>query len=152
MEEIKIFHSFRKNVFLLFGGAIFAVGGIFALLDGANLWFCLISVIFFGCFFLFVSFLFVKEWLTGKAYLVISDQSLTINDLRERVILFSDVASFEVGEAMISVNYKKGKGTNQQISIFKKYVIEFGDGFNVEGLTWKPEQICELLNRRLGAT
>lgn len=39
MEEIKIFHSFRKNVFLLFGGAIFAVGGIFALLDGANLWF-----------------------------------------------------------------------------------------------------------------
>lgn len=151
MEEIKVFHSFRKNALMLLGCAAFAVAALFLLVNGKNSWICWLSLIFFGGGAIFFCFIFLRERLTGKAYLVISDQSLSINTVKERIVQFANVASFVVGESWIYINYKKGKGPDSQVRIFKNYFIDFGDGFLSNDLTMKQEDICTILNNRLRA-
>ena len=109
----------------------------------------LLGIIFFGGCGLFLCFLFLKERLTGKAYLVISDNSLKINTFKEREVLFSNVASFNVEGDMICINYKKGKRPNHKVIHVGNKFIDPGDGFLSVRLTQKPEEICALLNDRL---
>ena len=152
MEEIKVYHSFKRNAFLLIASAALTfLMGISLIKDNAPLggWFC---TILFGGSCLFLCFWFLSERLTGKAYLIITDKSLRINTFKGREVQFSDVASFAYEGNMICINYKNGKGPDNRTQIFKRYFIDFGDGFMAKGLTLKPEDICTILNNRLEAT
>ena len=96
-------------------------------------------VILLGGSGIFLLILFSKEWLSGESFLVISDKSLTINMLKKREILFSDIASIEPGDAFLRINYKDGIEVNHH-TYFNLFV---------EDLTMKPEAIWTLLNERL---
>ena len=149
MEEIKVFHSFKKNALLLLGCAVFAGAAVFLLIQGGRFWISLFCTVFFGGCGLFLCFFFLRERLTGKAYLVISDKSLKINTFKEREVLFADVASFEVEGEMICINYKKGKKPDRRVIHIGNKLIDPGEGFLSARLTKKLEEICALLNNRL---
>ena len=135
MEVIKIYHSFRRNAFVFFGSAALTyLMGISLLMENVLLagWFC---TILFGGSCLFLLFCFLRERLTGEAYLVITDKSLRINTFKGIDVPFEDVASFESDGKNIWITSKNGK--------------HVCDCFMARGLTKKPKDICELLNGRL---
>ena len=149
MEEIKVFHSFKKNALLLLACAVFVAAAVFFITKGRHVVIYSVSLIIFGGGGLYLSYLFLRERLTGKAYLVISDKSLRINTLKEREVLFSDVSSFNVEGDMICINYKKGRRPKPKVISVGKINIDPGDSFLSARLTLKPEEICATLNKRV---
>ena len=151
MEEIKIYHSFTKTVPLFIGCIVFVAAAVFMMIHGEHFWIGLLSIIFFGGSGLFICFLLLRERLTGKAYLVISDKSLRINTLKKQDVLFSDVISFNVSGDMICINYKKDKRPDPKVIHVGDRIIDPGDGLLAVRLTQKKEEICALLNARVQA-
>ena len=151
MEEIKVFHSLKRNALLLLACVFFVCTAVFAIIRGKHVGVFIVGILFFGGAGLYLGFLFLKERLTGKAYLVISDESLTINTFKERVVLFSDVSSFNVAGDMICINYKKGKRPNHKVIKAGRYFLDPGDSFLSVRLTQKPDIICAILNNRVKA-
>lgn len=149
MEEIKIFHSFRKNALLFFACAVFTGAAVFFVIQGMHVVIYLLGIILFGGGWLYLSFFFLRERLAGKPYLVITDKSLRINTFKEREVLFSDVKSFNVEGDMICINYKKGKRPDHKVIHLGNKTIDPGDGFLSVRLTQKPEEICAALNKRV---
>ena len=155
MEEIKIFHSFKKSALLLLASAVFTGAAVFFLIQerpiGIHLLGIVLLIVLFGGGGLFLCFWFLSERLTGKAYLVISDKSLKINTFKEREVPFIDVESFNVEGDMICINYKKGKRPNPKVIQIGNKFIDPGDSFLSVRLTQKPEEICAELNKRVKA-
>ncbi len=151
MEEIKVFHSLKKNALLLLACVFFVCAAVFLISQGKHVGVFIVGIIFFGGAGLYLGFLFLRERLSGKAYLVISDKSLRINTLKEREVLFSDVSSFNVAGDMICINYKKGKRPNHKDIRVGRLFIDPGDSFLSVRLTQKPEDICAMLNKRVKA-
>ena len=88
---------------------------------------------------IFLLIFYLKEWLTGESFLVISDKGLTINMLKKREILFSDIASIDPGNEFLRINYKDGIEVNHHMYF----------NLSVDDLNMKPEAIWSLLNERL---
>lgn len=122
-------------------------------------WLCLL---FFGGGGLFMAFLVLKERLSGKAYLIITDKEVKMNMTKEWKIAFADVESFSLVQhatsKMITINYKQNiesqkieEDTAVGRAARKINVEAIGaqEAIPVDGLTMKPEAICELLNERL---
>lgn len=151
MEEIKVFHSLKKNALLLLACVFIVCAAVFPIIQGKHVVFFIVGIFFFGGVGLYLGFLFLRERLTGKAYLVISDKSLIINTLKEREVLFSDVSSFNVAGDMICINYKKGKRPNPKVIRVGRYFLDPGDSFLSVRLTQKPDDICATLNKRVKA-
>ncbi len=164
MQEIKIYHSFKKHAPLLLVCFLFVVCAICLLISGKYPVIAWLALLLFGAGGLVVTFLMVKEKLTGRAYLVITDQSVKMNTLKEWEIPFSDVESFtlvqDMSSRMIAIYYKPNvetqkieEATSVGQAVRKMNVDTFGtqEGIPVDGLTMKPEDICELLNERVKA-
>ncbi len=151
MEEIKIFHSFRKHALFLLACAVGTGAAVFFVIQRTHVVIYFLGILLFGGAWLYLSFIFLRERLAGKPYLVISDKSLRISTFKEREILFSDVKSFSVEGDMICINYKKGKRPDHKVIHFGNKTIDPGDGFLSARLTKKPEEICAELNKRVKA-
>ena len=151
MEEIKIFHSFRKHALFLLACAVGTGAAVFFVIQRTHVVLYFLWILLFGGAWLYLSFIFLRERLAGKPYLVISDKSLKISTFKEREVLFSDVKSFSVEGDMICINYKKGKRPDHKVIHFGNKTIDPGDGFLSVRLTKKPEEICAELNKRVKA-
>ena len=153
MEEIRIFHSIKKNalVFLVCFVpfiiidiitiiTLFQGKSLFGSFSISDLMFGLVSVLWGGYGF-FYFFMILRERLTGKAYLVITDNLLRINSFKEQVVLFSDVESFIDDGSGIFINYKKGRRPNHNVIRIGNKFIDFGEGFQSRFLTMKTKQL-----------
>jgi len=162
MEEIKIHHSLPKKVPLFAICILFAFFSIYLIKVGEIriiAWLCLL---FFGGGGIFIAYMMLKERITGKAYLTITDKEVRMNMSKEWSIAFADVESFTLVQhatsKMIAVNYKENVET-QKIeedtavgrAARKTNVEAIGaqEAIPVDGLTMRPEDICKLLNERL---
>jgi len=162
MEEIKVYHSLRKKAMLLIVCVVFVVAAIFLLNQGGNQFIAWICILFFGIGGLFIASLVIKEKITGKPYLLITDKSVVMNSLKDWEIAFSDVEYFkligEMNSMMIGIKYKdnierkKTEEAEKIISLIREMNIELAgcqEAIPASGLTMKPELLCELLNKRL---
>ena len=159
MEDIKINVSIKRWIFI-----ILATLAIFAVFMGISMAFGnpKDNVIWLSAFFLIVLAInFGRAYLTNNPRLVITDVSIRVNVQEPWVVQLSGVDSFFVdeykGQKFIGVRYKDNieggfpedliiKGRKQRLkAALRGYPYEI----YVDGLTMKPQEICDLLNSRI---
>ena len=159
MEEIKINVSIKRWIFI-----ILATLAIFAVFMGISMAFGnpKDNVIWLSAFLLIVLAInFGRAYLTNNPRLVITDVSIRVNVQEPWVVQLSGVDSFFVdeykGQKFIGVRYKDNvegnfpedlilKGRKQRLkTALKGYPYEI----YVDGLSMKPQEICDLLNARI---
>ena len=99
METIKIYHSPWRMLFLAFACIIFVVGSVFMLEHTKDVFHVVVAwigIAFFGLGGLYMLYATLKERLTGKPFLTITDDRIISEGLKQTVIHFSDVESFDV--------------------------------------------------------
>ena len=166
MNEIKIYHSVWKNAITVIACLAMAVLGIFASLHkGGMPWIVWIAIVFFGLGGLFMAYLVVKEKITHRPFLVITDEAVRINSGKGWEIRFADVDSFfltRIGSAkMAGITYRKeiearkmeeAKDVGRAVRRFNTKIAGTSEAIPVNDLTMKPKEILELLNERLIAS
>ena len=121
-----------------------------------------LGIVFFGCGGLVLLFWLLKERLTGRPFLTITEESVICNSLRQYVIRFADVESFVLlggkQEKLIGIHFKKGvereKLENASIFSFlaRKYNLAVSgtqESISVTGVSIKAQELCNLLNERV---
>ena len=68
MEEIRIYHSIRKNIVMMAMSFVFAALGGFLLLHGNHSFIVWVCILFFGIGGLYVLFLILRERINNKPY------------------------------------------------------------------------------------
>ena len=166
-EEIKIYRSVWRNALLILCCLAFAAGSVLILLDGNEkplkvtiaAW---TGILFFGMGGLFVAYLVLKELLTRTPYLVITDEKVIMNGEKPWEASFADVEIFfltRVSTArMIGVKYKKNieaqrlDNAGQWGRAARNFSLKLTgaqESIAADGLTVKPQALCDLLNERL---
>ena len=166
MNEINVYHSVWKNAITVIACLAMAGLGIFASLQkGGMPWFVWIAIVFFGLGGLFMAYLVVKEKITHRPYLVITDDYVRINSGKGWEIRFADVDSFfltRIGSAkMAGITYRKeieakkmeeAKDVGRAVRRFNTKIAGTSEAIPVNDLTMKPKEIIEILNERLNAS
>ena len=100
---------------LVLASLVFAVAGFFMTIHSPKGFLIVvgwISVVFFGLGGLYMLYGTLKERLTGKPFLTITDEAVIMEGMKQAVIRFSDVESFEVvkmgRQEFVAVHYKTG--------------------------------------------
>ena len=168
MEEIKIYHSLKKNLLLLTCCLVFTFLGINVLVNPHKeisifgIIMSLLGVLLFGGGSLFVLYQILKERLTGQAYYVITNQSLIMNSGKGFEVRFADVEMFYiskiVGTSLICIRYKPnvevqrfenstllGRLTRR----FNVHQVGTQEGLPADGLNIKAQELCNLLNKKV---
>ena len=84
---------------LVLASLVFAVAGFFMAIHspkGFHIVVGWISVVFFGLGGLYMLYGTLKERLTGKPFLTITDEAVIMDGMKQAVIRFADVKSFNV--------------------------------------------------------
>lgn len=172
MEDVKVYHSIWKYSFLILVFFAFSIG-LFWTLDyrsGYN-WILWLGILFSaggGVIFLYMIFI---ERILHQPFFTITDNGIIMNTIKKYEIEFSNVKDFSLSEIkaggfyhiyfkhrFISIHYKKNierKKYNKAsrfgrtIRDFNKFVSGAQEAIPVDGLTIKPQQLCDLLNERL---
>ena len=158
MDTIKVYHTLRYFLTYFIGCAAFVALGI-GLIHSQYEYLAQIagwaSVIFFGCGALVMITGFLQEQLLHKAYLVISDDSLKVNNLlKSREHSFSAIKSFNLYDMQIGKpSFLFKRQTMKHLSIAYRPEDEANSGYipsiAVNGLTMKPQDLCDILNKKL---
>ena len=166
MEEIKIYHSFWRML-ILFLACIAFVAGCFFMLehtkDVLHIFVAWIGIVFFGLCGLYMLYAIIKERLTGKPFLKITDESIIREGVKQTIIHFADVESFEVvtmkNQQFVAVHYKpsveqkKLDETNtldRSVRNLNRKLVNAQENISTVGTGMKAEVLCDLLNERLG--
>ena len=165
METIKIYHSLWRMLLLIFASLIFVVGGVFMLEklnDVFHVVVAWIAIVFFGLCGLYMLYSMLKERLTGKPFMTITDEGIIIENAKQKVIRFADVESFELiemrNQQFIAVHYRSGveqqkldeAGTlGRSIRNQNRNLVNAQETFSTVGTDMKAEVLCELLNERI---
>ena len=99
MEEVRIYHSPWRMLLLVLGCLVFVVLSVLMLNHPKNGFHVLVAwlgIAFFGLCSLYMIYSMFKEGLTGKPFLTITDTCITSQGVRETIINFADVKSFQV--------------------------------------------------------
>ena len=165
MDEIHIYHSIWKNAVIILVGLVFSAMGIYLLLNGKNGFLVWASTLFFGLGSLFILYLLVRERLSDKPYLVITDKSVIMNSgPKSFEVSFADVDKFlftdTFGTNMIGIRYTKEAEANktanasaagQKLRKVNKFIAGAPEAIPASELSIRPSVILELLNERLEA-
>lgn len=161
MEEVKIYHSLWKTSPVILICFAFAALGIRSLVvhpekSGFMSW---LGLLFFGFGGIFMLWLILKERITGKPYYLVTDESIIMNSgLKAWEVRFADVESFFLMGKMIGIRYKKGKeiqkmadasGLGRLVRRFNQRIGGSQEHLYVSGMTMKPKELCDLLNKRV---
>ena len=139
MEEIRIYHSIWKSALVMVGCVAFTVIGIHMLHHENSDWRAWLGILFFGLGGLFYLWFFLKERLTQKPFIIVTDSRLIMNSVKKYDVDFRDVKAF----------YLTKVGTVNMIGAQSKTNKKRYKPFSVDGLTMKPKELCDLLNQRL---
>lgn len=173
MEEIKVYRSIWKSLFLIISSFTFAALGILMLRDEdagdkATAW---VSILFFGLGGLFMLYIILKERLSHVPYIVITDTKLVMNiAFRHWEVSFSDVKEFYVIKMrrrgfvitqLIGIKYKEGverskfdnaNKAGRAVRKFNRAFYGSQESIPAAGLTMRPQRLCDLLNERVAAS
>ena len=165
MEEIHIYHSIWKNAVTIFVGMFFSILGIYLILNGKGNAIVWASTIIFGLGALFILYLLVRERVSDKPYLVITDKSVIMNSgPKSFEISFADVDRFLItdtfGNKMIGIRYTKeaeanktaeASATGRNVRKVNRFIAGVPEAIPASNLSIRPGVILELLNERLEA-
>jgi hypothetical protein len=121
-----------------------------------------ISVVFFGLGGLYMLYGTLKERLTGKPFLTITDEAVIMEGMKQAVIRFADVESFNVvkmgKQEFVAVHYKPGvelkkmdeaNGLDRSIRKLNLQLVNAQENISTTGTDMKAQELCDLLNERM---
>lgn len=165
MEEIKIYHSPWRMLLLALASLAFAVAGFFMTIHspkGFHIIVGWISVVFFGLGSLYMLYGTLKERLTGKPFLTITDEAVIMDGMKQAVIRFADVKSFNVvkmgRQEFVAVHYKAGveqqkldeaNALDRSIRKLNRRLVNAQENISTNCTGMKAQELCDLLNVRL---
>jgi len=162
MEEIRVYHSYWSSIFLILGSILFVFLGVWMLRRGEHLLIAWLSIVFFGLCGLAIIKMVLKEWISGRPYLLISDKKVIVNGYPSFEIKFEDVASFYLWKqrsvTFVSVRYKKGVMVRKlkESNLFARIILKMNtsltaspEAISAVAITMPAQQLCDLLNERL---
>lgn len=151
-----------RNLLLIAVCFAFAALGIFIIIRGGHNFAGWYSIVFFGLGGLFVLGLIVKERITRKPFLIITKESVMMNGLKSWEIPFRDVESFFLTSSskaqMIGIKYKAdvevqkmndSSNLGRKVRRINDKLAGTQEAIPADGLSLKPQQLCDLLNERL---
>lgn len=121
-----------------------------------------ISVVFFGLGSLFMLYGTLKERLTGKPFLTISDEAIIMEGMKHAVIRFADVESFNIvkmgKQEFVAIHYKpnvecqkqdESNALDRSIRNLNRRLVNAPESISTTGTGMKAQELCDLLNERL---
>jgi hypothetical protein len=165
MEEIKIYHSLWRMLLMGIGGLAFAVLIILILRSPrpGNVIIGYIGIVFFGLGGLALVYWALKERLTGRPFLTITDEGI-INSggWKQYEIRFVDVNSFVLlggrKNKIIGIRFKEGVEHQkmEDANIIGRLARKFNlavsgtqESISLSGVPMKARELCDILNERL---
>ena len=141
MNEIRVYHSIWKRLLGIAADGASVALGVYALQQGVKPAFiCWFLIVFLGLAGLFTLYQLVTDLIRKEPYLVITDETVTINEFKKREFRFADVASFRLAgflfSKMIAVTFQNERAQ---------------DAVMVMDTTLRPKALLHLLNERLAA-
>ena len=122
-----------------------------------------ISVVFFGLGGLYMLYGTLKERLTGKPFLTITDEAIICEGMKQTVIRFADVKSFNVvkmrNQEFVAIHYKpdverqkmdEANVLDRSVRKLNRQLVNAQENISTTGTGMKAEVLCDLLNERLG--
>ncbi len=165
METVRIYHSMWRMLLLAIVSLAMAVGGYlmaFHSPKGFHIVVGWISVVFFGLGGLYMLYGMLKERLTGKPFLTITDEAVIMEGMKQAVIRFADVESFNVvkmgKQEFVAVHYKPGvelkkmdeaNGLDRSIRKLNLQLVNAQENISTTGTDMKAQELCDLLNERM---
>lgn len=163
MEEIRIYHSIRKNIAIMAVSFAFVAMGVFQLVNGDNAYIIWAAILFFGICGLFFAFLMLRERINHKPYYIITDECVIIDSgMKKWEVRFADVEEFYLINVMstkqIGIRYKKkielqkmndASSAGRTIRKMNERIAGVQESLPADDLTIKPQQLCDLLNMKL---
>ena len=165
MEKIKIYHSPWRMLILALACLALVVGSFFMLehtKDVFHLVVAWIGIVFFSLCGMYMLYAMLKERLTGKPFLTITDEGIISEGVKQTVIHFADVESFEVvkmrKQQFVAVHYKprveqqklNEAGTlSRNVRNLNRKLVNAQENISTVGTGMKAEVLCDLLNERL---
>lgn len=121
-----------------------------------------IGVVFFGLGGLYMLYGMLKERLMGKPFLTITDEAVIMDGMKQAVIRFADVKSFNVvkmgKQEFVAVHYKPGvelkkmdeaNGLDRSIRKLNLQLVNAQENISTTGTDMKAQELCDLLNERM---
>ena len=168
METIRIYHSPWRMLFLALASLAFAAGSAFMLSrppSGFHVVVAWLGIAFFGLGGLYILYATLKERLTGKPFLTITDEAVISEGVKQTVIRFADVESFNVvkmgKQEFVSIHYKPGVEQQKldeanvldcSARKLNRRLVNAQENISTTGTGMKAEELCHLLNERLRAS
>jgi hypothetical protein len=165
METIRIYHSTWRMLLLAIVSLAMAVGGYLMAIHspkGFHIVVGWIGVVFFGLGGLYMLYGMLKERLTGKPFLTITDEAVIMEGMKQAVIRFADVESFNVvkmgKQEFVAVHYKpsvelkkmdEANGLDRSIRKLNLQIVNAQENISTTGTDMKAQELCDLLNERL---
>lgn len=165
METIRIYHSTWRMLLLAIVSLAMAVGGYLMAIHspkGFHIVVGWIGVVFFGLGCLYMLYGMLKERLTGKPFLTITDETVIMEGMKQAVIRFADVESFNVvkmgKQEFVAVHYKPGvelkkmdeaNGLDRSIRKLNRQLVNAQENISTTGTDMKAQELCDLLNERM---
>lgn len=164
MEEIKVYHSSLMNYLSLFFGIVIVGSSIWLYTtrpQEINFRTIFSAIVTLTALISTISLAYpmLRERLTGQPYCIITDRSLIVNTKNGMEIRFADVEEFYISKfdsKQILIRFKGDKnkpqsdGTLGRLSNrFGNYLANASEGINASGLTYEPQELCNLLNGKV---
>lgn len=165
METVRIYHSTWRMLLLAIVSLAMAVGGYLMAIHspkGFDIVVGWIGVVFFGLGGLYMLYGTLKERLTGKPFLTITDEAVIMEGMKQAVIRFADVESFNVvkmeKQEFVAVHYKPGvelkkmdeaNGLDRSIRKLNLQLVNAQENISTTGTDMKAQELCDLLNERM---
>ena len=165
METVRIYHSTWRMLLLAIVSLAMAVGGYLMAIHspkGFHIVVGWIGVVFFGLGGLYMLYGTLKERLTGKPFLTITDEAVIMDGMKHAVIRFADVESFNVvkmgRQEFVAVHYKPGIERQQldeanvidrSIRKLNRKLVNAQENISTNCTGMKAQELCDMLNVRL---
>lgn len=164
IETVRIYHSTWRMLLLALASLAFAVAGFFMIIHstkGFHIVVGWISVVFFGLGGLYMLYGTLKERLTGKPFLTITDEAVIMEGIKQAVILFADIESFNVvkmgRQEFVAVHYKPGveqqkldesNVLDRNMRWLNRRLVNAQENISTTGTGMKAQELCDQLNER----
>ena len=165
MEEIKIYHSLWRMLLMGIGGLAFAVlmSSMSCSPKAGNVIIGYIGIVFFGLGGLALIYWALKERLTGRPFLIITDEGIIYSGgWKQYEIRFADVNSFVLlggrQNKIIGIRFKKGveRQKMEDANIISRLARKFNmtvsgtqESISLSCVPMKAQELCDILNKRL---
>ena len=162
---IRIYHSTWRMLLFAIVSLVMAVGSYLMAIHspkGFHIIVGWIGVVFFGVCGIYMLYGMLKERLTGKPFLTITDEAVIMDGMKHAVIHLADVESFNMvkmgKQEFVAVHYKPGvelkkmneaNALDRSIRKLNRQLVNAQENISTTGTGMKAQELCDLLNERL---